>query len=95
MISEEFTGGEARAFGIDAEGTAYVYDPSSDVLFRNVDNLGVPVKDSAHGSTNMDYTQLALQVNGGSWDISLLSQGTILAEGLLDWNSYNSVHMYW
>ena len=95
VISEEFTGGEARAFGIDAEGTAYVYDPSSDVLFRNVDNLGVPVKDSAHGSTNMDYTQLALQVNGGSWDISLLSQGTILAEGLLDWNSYNSVHMYW
>ena len=75
VVSEEFTGGEARAFGIDAEGTAYVYDPSSDVLFRNVDNFGVPVKDSAHGSTNIDYTQLALQAKGGSWDIGLLSQG--------------------
>ena len=75
VVSEEFTGGEARAFGIDADGTAYVYDPSSDVLFRNVDNFGVPVKDSAHGSTNEDYTQLALQVKGGSWDIGLLQQG--------------------
>ena len=75
VVSEEFTGGEARALGINAEGTAYVYDPSSDVLFRNVDNFGAPVKDSAHGSTSIDYTQLALQLKGGSWDIDLLSQG--------------------
>lgn len=75
VVSEEFTGGEARAFGVDADGTAYVYDPSSDVLFRSVDNIGAPVEDSAHGSTNEDYTQLAFQVNGGSWDIGLLQQG--------------------
>ena len=75
VVSEEFTGGEARALGINAEGTAYIYDPSSDVLFRNVDNFGAPVKDSAHGSTSIDYTQLALQLKGGSWDIDLLSQG--------------------
>ena len=89
VVSEEFTGGEARAFGIDAEGTAYVYDPSSDVLFRYVDNFGVPVKDSAHGSTNVDYTQLALQVEGGSWDIGLLSQGILSKiKGL--WGTLNS-----
>jgi hypothetical protein len=81
VVSEEFTGDEVRAFGIDAEGTAYIYDPSSDVLFRNVDNIGVPVKDSAHGSTSIDYTQLAFQLKGGSWDIDLLSQGiSVLAK---------------
>lgn len=77
VVSEEFTADGAQAFGIDAEGTAFVYDPSSDVLFRNIDNFGVPVNDSGHGSTNADYTQLALQAKGGSWNIGLLSQGRL------------------
>ena len=79
VVSEEFTGDEVRAFGIDADGTAYIYDPSSGVLFRSVDYFGSPIKDSAHGSTDEDYTQLAFRVKGASWDIGLLQQGILVA----------------
>lgn len=76
VVSQEFTAGDIRAFGIDVDKTAYIYDPSLDSLFRTIQGIGASVEDSAYGSTDMDYTQLAFLVEGGSWDLSILRQGT-------------------
>lgn len=75
VVNQEFAVDGVRAFGIDGDGTAYIYDPSFDSLFRTVDEIAVPVQDSAHGSTDYDYTQLAFLLNGSSWDLSLLQKG--------------------
>ena len=74
-VSEEFAGGEFRALGIDSRGNAYVYDPSAASLFRIIEGGGAPVEDSAHGTTNVDYTGLALELGGGAWDLSTLREG--------------------
>lgn len=75
VINEEFQGEELRALGIDGSRNAYVYDPSIRTSFRVLEGLGAPVQDSAFGSTNADYTQLALDLNGAAWDLSQLRQG--------------------
>ena len=77
-ISEEFSGDAFRALGIDRNMNAYIYDPSAPSLFRVVSQSGAPVPDSAYGSTNTDYTQLALGLGGAAWDLSSLRQGTFL-----------------
>lgn len=76
VVTQEFTAGGIQAFGVDWDRTAYIYDPSLDSFFRTIRNVGAPIEDSAYGSTNDDYTQLAFLVEGGSWDLSLLQQGT-------------------
>ena len=78
VVNQEFAAGDIRAFGINGCQTAYVYDPSSDLLFRAIAHVGAPIEDSGHGSTNEDYTQLAFTSNGGSWDLSLLQQGMLI-----------------
>ena len=78
VVSENFAAGAMQAFGIDVDRTAYIFDPSLDSLFRSIDGIGIPVQDSAHGSTDEDYTQLAFLAEGGSWDLSLLQQGNNL-----------------
>ena len=75
-ISEEFEGGGGlRALGIDGLGNAYVYDPSIRSSFEVLQGSGMSVVDSAYGSTNADYTQLALELGGAAWDLSQLRQG--------------------
>ena len=74
-ISEEFMGNDLRALVIDSNWNAYIYDPSATSLFRIIRGVGVSVADSAHGSTNSDYTQLALEIGGGAWDLSQLRTG--------------------
>lgn len=76
-ISEEFEGSDGlRALGIDGQGNAYLYDPSIRTSFEVLKGSGVSVLDSAYGSTNADYTQLALALGGAAWDLSQLRQGT-------------------
>jgi hypothetical protein len=79
-VSEEFAGDEFRALGIDGEGNAYVYDPSLASLFRIIEGGGASVEDSGHGTTNTDYTGLALELGGGAWDLSTLREGGEVAE---------------
>ena len=74
-VSEEFEGSGLRALGIDSGMNAYIYDPSADSLFRIVRGSGMPVTDSGHGSTNFDYTQLALWLGGAGWNLSMLREG--------------------
>lgn len=74
-ISEEFEGDGLRALGIDGQGNAYVYDPSIRNSFEVLEGSGMSVVDSAYGSTNTDYTQLALELGGAAWDLSQLRQG--------------------
>lgn len=76
-VSEEFSGNQLRALGIDSAGNAFVYDPTANSLFRVINNSGMPIQDSAHGTTSEDYTQLALQLGGAAWDLSLLRQGKL------------------
>lgn len=74
-VNEEFSGSQLRSLGIDSAGNAYVYDPTARSSFRVIRSSGVPVQDSAHGTTSEDYTQVALQLGGAAWDLSLLRQG--------------------
>ncbi len=76
-VSEEFEGDDLRALGIDGAGSAYVYDPSASSLFRVVKGAGTSVLDSGHGDTNVDYTQLALELGGAAWDLSRLREGQL------------------
>ena len=76
-ISEEFSANKLRALGIDSGDNAFVYDPTLNSLFRIIKDSGKPVEDSAHGTTSEDYTQVALQLGGAAWDLSLLRQGTV------------------
>lgn len=78
VVSQEFTAGGIRSFGVDRDSAVYIYDPSVDSFFKTIHNVGAPIEDSAYGSTDKDYTQLAFLVKGGSWDLSLLQQGIIL-----------------
>ena len=75
-VNEEFSaGGLLRALGIDANGRGYVYDPSSPEMYRVVEEEGEAVRDSGHGDTHRDYTQLALDTRGGAWDLNILRDG--------------------
>lgn len=74
-VSEEFEGAGLRALGIDGASAAYVYDPSASSLFRIVQGAGMSVENSAHGSTSVDYTQLALELSGAAWDLTRLREG--------------------
>ncbi len=78
-INEEFQGEDLRALGIDGSRNAYVYDPSIRTSFRVLEGNGAAVEDSAFGSTNADYTQLALELSGAAWDLTQLRQGTFCA----------------
>lgn len=75
VINEEFEGDGLRALGIDGQGNAYLYDPSIRTSFEVLEGSGVSILDSAYGSTNADYTQLALALGGAAWDLSQLRQG--------------------
>ena len=76
IISEEYQFGEGfRSLGVDSKNNTFIYDPTARSLFRAVFNNGSPIPDSAHGTTNADYTQLALELEGAAWDISQLRQG--------------------
>lgn len=77
VVNQEFTAGEIQALGINVNGSAYIFDPSLDSLFRTINHVGASIHDSAYGSTDDDYTQLAFLVNGGSWNLNLLQQGII------------------
>ena len=75
-VNEEFSaGGMLRALGIDANGRGYVFDPSSPEMYRVVEGEGGAVRDSGHGNTHQDYTQLALDTEGGAWDLNILRLG--------------------
>ena len=74
-VNEEFEGGNHRALGIDSNRNAYIYDPSVVSSFRVIKDFGVPVEDGAYGSTNIDYTELALGLEGAAWDLNKLRQG--------------------
>ena len=75
VVSEEYSASGVRALGIDSAGSAFVFDPSAQTMFRTVARSGLPIPDSAHGTTSTDYSQLALNLNGATWDISQLRQG--------------------
>ncbi len=75
VVSEEFSGTMYRGLGIDYNRNLFLFDPSARSLFRIVRSAGFPIPDSAHGTTNFDYTQLALRLNGAVWDIGQLRQG--------------------
>ena len=76
VVNEMFSGGgDLRALGIDSRGGGYIYDPSSPSMFRIMEGEGDAVKDSGHGNTHDDYTQLALETGGGAWDLSILRIG--------------------
>ena len=75
VINEEFEGENLRALGIDSSRNAYVYDPSIRTSFRVLEGSGASIQDSAFGSTNTDYTELALELNGAAWDLTQLRQG--------------------
>lgn len=75
VVSEEYTANNLRGFGIDKQANTFIFDPSAKSLFRTIPGLGSPIPNSAHGNTNSDYSQLALELSGATWDISLLRQG--------------------
>ena len=77
-ISEEFLGEEGmRALGVDSFRNAYLYDPSVRSSFRVEEGAGAALGDSAFGSTSRDYTELAWDLGGAVWDLSLLRRGTV------------------
>lgn len=72
-ISESFeTNRGEQAFGIDSASRTFVYNP-----FNSLDVVsgGRFIKDSAHSTTNLDYTQLALSTGGAAWDLNILREG--------------------
>lgn len=73
-VNEAYSGGALRALGIDSRGGGYVYDPSSETTYR-LEGEGGAVRDSGHGGTHRDYTQLALDTGGGAWDLNTLRLG--------------------
>lgn len=75
VVNEEFSAMVYQGLGIDHENNLFLYDPSARSLFRMVSGVGLSVPDSPHGTTNTDYTQLALKLNGSAWDIGQLRQG--------------------
>ena len=76
VISEEYQFEEGfRSLGVDSKNNTFIFDPTARSLFRTLINNGSPIPDSAHGTTNADYTQLALELEGAAWDISQLRQG--------------------
>lgn len=75
VVNEEYSGNSYRGLGIDSQANAFLYDPSARSSFRIIPGSGSAIEDSAHGTTNTDYTQLALDLNGASWDINQLRQG--------------------
>lgn len=76
-VSQEFSGGVFRALGIDSRGGAYLFDPSATPLYTLLEGEGIPAAGSGHGNTDTDYTQLALEIGGGAWDLSRLRAGTL------------------
>ena len=78
-VSEQFEAGNLRALGIDDSMNAYIFDPLSPSLLRRRPN-GAPFVESAFKTTHEDYTELALMVNSGAWDLSLLRNGGMVAE---------------
>lgn len=77
-VNEEFSAGDGlRALGIDSSQRGYVFDPSSQDHYRVLGG-GETVRDSGHGQTHRDYTQLALATGGGAWDLNILRLGIIL-----------------
>ena len=74
-VSQEFSGGVFRALGIDSRGGAYLFDPSASSLYSLLEGEGSTMVGSGHGSTDADYTQLALEIGGGAWDLSHLRTG--------------------
>ena len=76
VVSEEYSGNSLRGLGIDSKASAFIFDPSAKSFFRIIPNSGSPIQDSAYGDTNSDYSQLALDLGGATWDISQLQQGT-------------------
>lgn len=78
VVSEEYSGNSfLRGLGIDSKANAYIFDPSAKSFFRVIPNSGSPIQDSAHGTTNYDYSQIALDLDGATWDISQLRQGRL------------------
>lgn len=76
VVNEQFSAGDnLKALGIDSQSGGYVYDPSSPSMYRIIEGEGSPVKDSGHGDTNQDYTQLAFETGGGAWDLNILRSG--------------------
>uniref|UniRef100_A0A1X7UV50 Uncharacterized protein n=1 Tax=Amphimedon queenslandica TaxID=400682 RepID=A0A1X7UV50_AMPQE len=70
-----------RAFGIDSSNRTFAYSPFN-VL--NVYSNGKSVKDSAHCSTDLDYTELALLSGGAAWDLNILRSGGDIARHFTD-----------
>lgn len=76
-VNQGFSAGALRALGIDSRDGGYLYDPSSHTVFSLVEGEGKVVKDSGHGTTLQDYTQLALDTGGGAWDLNALRLGMV------------------
>ena len=77
-VSQEFFAGGFHALGVDSLGGGYLFDPSAPSLYTRVDVQGGEVRGSGHGNTDRDYTQLALELGGGAWDLTRLRLGTVL-----------------
>ena len=75
VVSEQFLAGGLRALGVDGNMNAYLYDPSILSLFTVEEGSGISLENGAYGSTNIDYTSLAWELQGAAWDLSQLRQG--------------------
>lgn len=65
-----------EVLGIDSDGYGYVRQGSDYVQRPDA----APIPDSSHETTDVDYTQLAWSLQGGSWDLGKLKAGGAVAE---------------
>ena len=67
VVKEMYEGpNEEPLFGMDYNRVGYSVETEERI------NGASWIRDSAHGNTNSEYTQLALELNGSVWDITKL-----------------------
>ena len=78
VVNQGFHSGGAVALGIDNSSMAYFLDETTgrqpDRKYKTKEN-GEPLQDTAYGTTDSDYTRLALMTGGAAWDLNRLRKG--------------------
>ena len=74
VIDNKFACGTQEAIGVDSELTAFMAQGAGSYRACPTATLG-----AGYASTKKDYTNLALELGGAAWDISVLRRGGSLA----------------
>ena len=84
-VNQQFVRGRSFAFGLNENGTAYVFNSSFSSLFA-VEEGGVPL---LTGNVYEDYVELSYLAGGVAWDLNQLRLGGVLADAFS--NAFTSV----